>query len=475
MSGRGILDLIGSLPYNLFMEDKKRFRQLTRLLKKGKVFLEKEYLLTYSYDATDYSFLPDAVVFPTDEDDVRRVIDFASRYRIPLTPRGAGVGYSGGSLPVRGGIVICFTRMKKILNMDCDNFLVEVEPGVVTYQLQSECEKKGLFYPPDPASLKTSTLGGNVAENSGGPRCFKYGVTANYILGLEGYLMNGSRIRTGSHAMKNVAGYNLNGLIAGSEGTLMVITKIILRLLPKPEHRILYRLDFKTLGEGASFIQKVIRRNISPAVLEFMDESSLEASFAYLNFKKKRLHCASVLVEIDGNKEDVHTRHQRLIDLANQSDLLAWETATEPEEQAQLWEIRRNISPAIARLKPKKINEDIAVPIKHIPETVEYINQLGKENNLKIILFGHLGDGNIHTNLMVDPGDQAEMRRAEKVLDHIFRYVIRWGGSISGEHGIGISKKAYMSYQFNTAELALFRRLKETFDPENLLNPGKIF
>ena len=250
-------------------------KSLIRAIGKGKVFDEKEYLITYSYDATRIEYLPDLIVFPENETDIERTLKIAYKYKIPVTPRGAGVGYSGGALAYNKGIVIVFTKMNKILNIDAENFIAEVEPGVVTYELQNECERRGFFYPPDPASLKTSTIGGNVSENSGGPRCFKYGVTLNYVLELECFLVNGDKIKVGSNVIKDVAGYNLKSLIVGSEGTLAVISKIILRLIPLPELRILFRVDFKSLSAGAEFINKVINSKIYPSVLEFMDRNSI--------------------------------------------------------------------------------------------------------------------------------------------------------------------------------------------------------
>jgi glycolate oxidase len=455
--------------------DKKIVKELENLLGKKKVFTAKEYLLAYSYDATGNEFLPDIVVFPESEADIKNTLITAYKHRIPVTPRGAGVGYTGGALPVRHGIEMVFTRMNKILSIDTDNFLAEVEPGVITYNLQQEVEKKGLFYPPDPASLKTSTLGGNVAENAGGLRCFKYGVTANYVLGLEAFLMSGEKIKAGSHVIKDVAGYDIKSLLTGSEGTLAVISKIIVKLIPLPEQRVTFLIDFKSLRKGAEFINRVIRGRIYPAVLEFMDRTSIRAVYDYLKLPlNDRVH-ASVLIEIDGNKADVTARKEKFIEIVETSEVLDYQTAETEAEQDKLWHLRRNISPAISKIQPKKINEDIVVPTSKIPDAVEYINNVAAEFRIDVVLFGHFGDGNIHTNLMVDPENSEEMRRAEIVLDKIFKYVISVKGSITGEHGVGISKKPFMKYQFTPVEMELFKNIKHAFDPHNLLNPGKIF
>jgi glycolate oxidase len=457
------------------MIEKKVLRELRAALGKGKVFADREYLLTYSYDALAVEYLPDAVVFPEHERDVAEALRVCRRHRVPVVPRGAGVGYSGGALAVRGGIVLVFTRMNRIIRLDTQNFLAEVEPGVITADLQAAAEGQGLFYPPDPASLKTSTIGGNVAENAGGPRCFKYGVTGNYVLGLEGFLLSGEKIRLGSATIKNVAGYDLKSLLIGSEGTLAVVTRVLLRLLVLPPRRLLFRADFPSLADGARFVQRIIQGHVQPSVLEFMDRSSLRAVYAYQKIPLDPRVGAAVLVEIDGSPAEINEKKERLqgiIAAANPVDSKMAETFA---EQEVLWQTRRNISPAIALLKPKKINEDIVVPAGLIPQMVDYIDGLAAELELCIVLFGHFGDGNIHTNLMVDPADAGEMERAGTALDRIFRRVVELGGTISGEHGIGLSKKPFMHYQFSPVELELFRRVKKVFDPDNLLNPGKIF
>ena len=457
------------------MIEKSVLRKLVSLVGKDKVFTDREYMLAYSYDATGLEYLPDAVVFAEQEADVEKVITICRRYSIPLVPRGAGVGYTGGALAVNGGLVLVFTRMNRILRLDRENFLAEVEPGVVTADLQEAAEKAGLFYPPDPASLKTSTLGGNVAENAGGPRCFKYGVTGNYVLGLEAFLMSGEKVRLGAHTIKNVAGYDLRSLLIGSEGTLAVVTKVVVRLLPLPPLRILFRVDFTSLVAGARFVHSVIQSHVQPSVLEFMDKSSLQAVYAFQGIPGDARVSAAVLVEIDGSPAEVGEREALLKEQIAKAAPVNYERAETFAEQETLWQTRRNVSPAIAKLKPKKINEDIVVPGGRIPEMVEFIDALAAEFKLCIVLFGHFGDGNIHTNLMVYPADAEEMKRVDVVLDKIFRRVVEIGGTISGEHGIGLSKKPFMHYQFSPVELELFRSIKKVFDHNNLLNPGKIF
>ncbi|MEN8153785.1 MAG: FAD-linked oxidase C-terminal domain-containing protein [Acidobacteriota bacterium] len=457
------------------MVEKKILSELYETIGKEKVEINKNFLVTYSYDSTGQKHLPDIIVFPHNEEDVKEILKIASKYMIPVTPRGAGVGYSGGAVPVKGGISLVFTKMNRIINIDKKNMLAVVEPGVITQNLHVECERAGLFYPPDPASLKTSTLGGNVSENAGGPRCFKYGVTSNYVLALEGYLISGEKVKFGTSTIKDVSGYDIKHLITGSEGTLIVITRIFLRLIPKPDKDILVKLNFNSLWSGSDFINKVIGANLSPSVLEFIDRTSIEAVYDYINIPLNKKLNSVVLIEFDGSVSEIEKRISKLRTMINNSDILSYEIAESSEEKEKLWSIRRNISPAIANIKPKKINEDIAVPIGEIPDTVRYISKLSEETGIKIIMFGHFGDGNIHTNLMIDPENREEVKKCEYLLDKIFKHVISVNGTISGEHGIGISKKAFLKYQYGETEIELFKRIKKVFDPHGLLNPGKIF
>jgi len=457
------------------MSIKKVIKELNKKIGKNRVRNSEEFKISYSYDATGKRVLPSIVVFPENEEDVKNCLEIAFKYKIPVVPRGAGVGYSGGSVPVEGSISIVFTKMNKIMSIDTENMIAEVEPGVITYDLQNACEKKGLFYPPDPASLKTSTIGGNISENAGGPRCFKYGVTSNYVLRIEGYLVNGKRVTFGSASVKDVAGYDIKSVVCGSEGTLMIITKVILRLIPIPADNTLIRFNFKSLEDGAIFIDNMLKRNIFPSALEFMDKSSIEAVYDYMKIKKDLKIQAIVLMELDGERADIDSKIKRLESLQDKFDIISMEIADEKEDKEKLWELRRNISPAITKIAPKKINEDISVPRGKIPETVKYINSLSEETGIKIVLFGHFGDGNIHTNILIDPLKSEEVEKSEYILDKMFTYVIEVGGTISGEHGIGLSKKRFLKYQYSKREIDIFENVKKAFDPEGLLNPGKIF
>lgn len=457
------------------MDNANIIKELKRKIGKDKVKDSDEFKVTYSYDATGHRSIPLVAVIPENEEDVRACLKIAYKYKVPVVPRGAGVGYTGGSIPLNESIALVFTKMNRILSINEKDMTAIVEPGVITYDLQQECEKRGLYYPPDPASLKTSTLGGNISENAGGPRCFKYGVTSNYVLKIEGFLINGDKVSFGSSSIKDVAGYDITSLICGSEGTLIVITSAVLRLIPKPKFNLLFRFDFNSLHSGAEFVEAVLSNNIFPSVLEFMDGSSIKAVYEYMDMKNEIEPGSIVLMELDGEREDIELKTERIKSLLSDFNPILMRIASEDKEKEKLWEIRRNISPAITKIKPMKINEDISVPRGRIPQTVKYINSLSESTGIKIVLFGHFGDGNIHTNIMIDPENRHELEKSEFILDKIFRYVIEEGGTISGEHGIGITKKRFLKYQYNELEIEIFRRIKKVFDPENLLNPGKIF
>ena len=454
--------------------DNKIISTLMRKLGEKKVKSSDEYRITYSYDATARKVKPGVVVFPENEKDVEVCLKIAFENRIPVVPRGAGVGYTGGAVPVENSISLVFTKMNRIISLNQKSMTVEIEPGVVTYDLQKKCSESGLFYPPDPASLKTSTIGGNIAENAGGPRCFKYGVTGDYVLRIDGFLVNGTKVSFGSSSIKDVAGYNIKSLITGSEGTLIVITRILLRLIPSPLKNTLLKLSFKSIRQGAEFIESIMKLNLSPSVLEFMDRSSIIAVYEYLNMKTERIPGSIVIVEIDGDQVEIDSGIKKLRTFLKNLKDVSYEIAFSEKEKEKLWEIRRNISPAITKIKPKKINEDISVPVGMIPDTVEFINKISIETGIKILLFGHFGDGNIHTNIMIDPFDSSELRKSQDILDKIFKYVVSIGGTISGEHGIGLEKKKFLPLQYNNVEIDNVKKIKKVFDTDNLLNSGKI-
>lgn len=431
-----------------------------------------EDMVTYSYDATQREVLPWAVARPVSAQEVSEILRLANRELFPVVPRGAGTGMSGGSVPVHGGLVLSLERMNRILEIDNQNLVAVVEPGVITGELQREVEARGLFYPPDPASNQFCTIGGNVAECAGGLRAVKYGVTKDYVLGLEVVLPTGEIIRTGARTVKSVAGYDLTKLIVGSEGTLGVATTIILRLLPLPESVRTISAFFSTIEGAATAAAKIIASRIIPRALEFVDRHALRAVENYLKEDIAGGAAAMLLVEVDGAVDSTARESERIAEIMTRVGAIHVKKAETDAEREQLWKARRAISPALYTIKPKKVNEDIVVPRSRIPDILREIEEIAKRYDLLIVNFGHAGDGNIHTNIMID---EADTPKAESAVKEIFESTLRMGGSISGEHGIGLSKAAYLPMEVGTAALAAMRHIKQALDPNNILNPGKIF
>ncbi|MBN1843851.1 MAG: FAD-binding protein [Deltaproteobacteria bacterium] len=435
----------------------------------------EEDLLCYAYDATNRHHCPDAVVFPGDTDEVSAIMRLADESRIFVIPRGAGTGMSGGALAIQGGLVMVMTRFSRILSIDPDNLVAEVEPGVITAHFQERVEMQGLFYPPDPSSASYSTLGGNVAECAGGPRAVKYGVTRDYILGLEVVLPTGKVIKTGVRTAKGVAGYDLTRLIVGSEGTLGVITKIVLRLLPLPEVVRTSTAVFGRIQHAAKTVSEIMRSGIIPRTVEYMDQSAISCVEEYLNIGLPVDAGAMLLLEVDGSPSATDMALRQLADVCRKNGALEINVAKSKQEAAELWRARKAISPALFRLGPDKINEDIVVPRSRIPDIVQWIDELRERTGLTMVSFGHAGDGNIHFNIILDKGDKETLGQAERAVEELFKHTIAMGGTISGEHGVGITKAPYLEMEIGSEEIALMKRIKTAFDPNGILNPGKIF
>jgi len=429
----------------------------------------------YSYDGSNVTHLPDAIVFPQSTEQVSRVMERASHHRIPVVPRGAGSGMTGGIVPVAGGIVMAMAGMNKIIEIDADNQIGIVEPGVVTGDLQKAVGRLGLMYPPDPASLSYCTIGGNAAECAGGPSAVKYGVTKDYIIGLEVVLPSGSIINAGARTEKSVVGYDLTRLFICSEGTLGIITKLIVRLLPLPPHKETFLLSSSSLARTTGLVARILNAGISPCTLEYMDKTAIRIVADMMSSPPPSTTQAMLIVEIDGEKSVVRERVARLRELLAQEDGFAVTHAVNREEIDHLWQARRAISPACFKLKPHKISEDVAVPRSRIPELVAEIETLSAELDLIMLSFGHAGDGNIHVNIMLDRDDPDEMQRAAVAKKKVFEKAIGLGGTLSGEHGIGLSKAPYLAMEVNAETMAVMKQIKKLFDPHNILNPGKIF
>ena len=432
---------------------------------------------TYGADALKRGHAPDVVVLPDGADQVSAVMKLCARFQVPLVPRGAGTGYTGGSVPVRGGVVLSLERMNRILEIDEENLIALVEPNVVTGDLQAAVEKIGLFYPPDPASLNRSAIGGNVAECAGGPRAFKYGTTKQYVLGLQAVLPNGDIVETGGKVVKNVVGYDLTHLLVGSEGTLAIITRIVLRLVPRPPVQATLRATFASIADATQAVCRVIRARVVPAALELIDGDSLEAVARYLNVRSLAPEgtAALLLLEVDGLAEAVDEEATRCARACREAGATEVLRATDEAERQEIWRVRRELSFALKTISPIKFNHDVVVPKGRIPQLFELVERLKRDYRLRIPSFGHAGDGNIHVNIMVTPGDEDEMRRAHEAERLLFEGVVSLEGAITGEHGIGFSKAKYLPLELDAETIALMKRVKAAFDPEGLLNPGKIF
>ena len=454
--------------------DQALIREVKAIVGEGNLSTTREDRICYSYDATGQTFLPDGVVFPGSVGEVSSILRLASKHSLPIVPRGAGSGFTGGSLPVKGGLVLSTERMTRILEVDRENLLCVVEPGVVTWDLQEEVEAMGLFYPPDPSSLKFSTIGGNIAECAGGPRGLKYGVTRDYVLGLEVVLPDGEVINTGGRTLKGVVGYDLTRLFVGSEGTLGMVTKAVLKLLPLPQTARTILALFSDMAEAARTISAIIASGILPAALEFIDRECIRCVSDYREMGISGAD-AILLIEVDGaeavvEKESLHI--ERICRDRGSQDV---RVAGDRKGRKRLWEARRAISPSLRRLNPHKINEDVVVPRTRIPDLVAGVREIGGRYGIKTACFGHGGDGNIHVNLMIDRAIPGEAERAERAVREIFDLTLRLGGTISGEHGIGTTKAPYLRMEVGEREMALMRAIKEAFDPKGIMNPGKIF
>jgi len=457
------------------MISKAVIKKLISILGKKNILTNKEDLLLYSHDATYQEFIPDVVVLPKDAEEVSRILQLANEELFPVIPRGAGSGMSGGALAVKGGLIMVMNRLNRILLIDEDNLIAKVEPGVITAQLQEEVEKLGLFYPPDPASLDVSTIGGNVAECAGGPRALKYGVTRDYVLGLTVVLPTGEILDIGVETVKGVVGYDLTRLIVGSEGTLAIVTGITLRLVPKPEMKKTMLVIFPDILSAAQCVPRIIKEKIIPTTIEFMDSLSVDCVRDQLPLELPEGELTMLLIEVDGNSVQIDKDIRKIEAICQQMGITGLRLARDNKEAEDLWKARRNLSPSLQKLKPHKINQDVVVPRSRLAEFITTLSDIGRRYNLFIPSFGHAGDGNIHVNIMLNRDNNDEVERANQALKEIMKLVVGLKGTISGEHGVGISKKPYIGMEISTTGLELMSRIKKAFDPRGILNPGKIF
>ena len=445
------------------------------------VLRDSSALASYGADALKLDHPADLVVLPANTAEISQLAALCDRERVPLVVRGGGTGYTGGAVPLHGGVVMSLERMNRILDIDQLNLLARVQPNVITGDLQDAVERVGLFYPPDPASLRQSAIGGNVAECAGGPRAFKYGTTKRYVLALEAVLPTGEIIRTGSKAVKSVVGYDLTQLLVGSEGTLAIITEITLRLIPKPPAHATLLAEFRNIDAAVDAVTRLIQLRVVPAAIELIDGDSLNALAVHAG---KALVAAgtgaAVLIEVDGSPQAVEEEISLVDKACRDAKAVAIRHAGGDVEREALWHLRRELSPALKKISPVKLNNDVVVPRGRVPQLFQLVDDLRRESGLPIACFGHAGDGNIHVNIMVPvdsdtSGKRDLMQVARDAERKLFEGVIALEGSISGEHGIGFTKARYLGLELSQDEIALMKRVKAAFDPHGILNPGKIF
>lgn len=451
-------------------------KDLISVLGRENVLTEKEDLLTYSYDATAAMphHMPDVVVTPVSTEQVAAIVKIANRHNIPIYPRGSGTNLSGGTIPIKGGIVLSMLNMNKIIEVDAENLTASVQPGVIIQDLNNEAAKYGLLYPPDPGTVTTATMGGSVSESSGGLRGLKYGVTKHYVMGMQLVLANGEVIKWGGKTVKNVTGYDLTALFTGAEGTLGIITEILVKLIPAPEAKKSLLAVFDDLDKAGRAISAIIRNKVIPATLEIMDNVTIRTVENFTHAGLPVEAEAVLLCEVDGYQEVVEREAVLVEKILKEEGAVEVKLAKDDQERDLLWFARRSALPALAQKKPTTVLEDATVPRSEIPQMLKEIRRIAAKYNLLIGTFGHAGDGNLHPTILTDERDKAEMERVEKAVDEIFQVAVSLGGTLSGEHGIGLAKAKYLSWEFGDAGVEALRRIKEALDPNYLLNPGKI-
>ena len=455
------------------MIDKKHLKAFRKIVGEENIFDDKAHMLAYSYDATRTHYEPDAVIFPRHEQDVSDILKYCNDNLIVITPRGAGSGFTGGALPANGGIILGMEKhMNKILEIDTQNMVAVVQPGVINKDLQRHVEELGLFYPPDPASEDYSTLGGNVSENAGGMRAAKYGITKDYVMALKAVRTNGDIIRAGKRTIKDVAGYNVAGILIASEGTLAVLTELTLKLIPKPKYKKTYMGIFPSVENAMNAVFKSLSAGANPVAMEFLDALVIKALIQKLGVDLPTEAGAVLVGDVDGNvPEEVAFQLETLEASFKENGASEFRIAKDDDEAKELWFARKNASQSITIFGNKKLNEDISVPRSMLPDALSAIYKLGEKYGFKVPCFGHAGDGNIHVNVMIDI---SQLDEGHKCIEEIFQLIVDMGGTLSGEHGIGTSKAPFMGIAFNDEEIQLFKNIKKAFDPNNILNPGKM-
>jgi len=449
--------------------------QLVNIVGKKGVLTSPEDLAVYSYDGTFEECNPDIVVLPESTEQVSNIVKLAIKHQIPIVTRGMASGLAAASVPFSGGIALVMTRMDKMIELDLENAMVRVEAGIVTADLQAFVEKQGLFYPPDPSSIRHSTIGGNIACNAGGPRCLKYGVTGDYVLGLTVVLADGSILKTGGKVIKDVVGYDLTSLFTGSEGTLGIITEALLKLTAKPKYARTALVEFSSIADASKTVNEILMAGIIPATLELMDQTAINCIEEALHIGLPRDVAAFLLIESDGvDLEQTKQEIETIAEICKKTGATKISVAKDETERANLWKARRSISPSLARLSPNKLGEDITVPRSAIPEAVKRLKAISQKYGLPIVIFGHAGDGNLHPNILFDKRDPEHMRKLELMVAEEFDLALELGGTLSGEHGVGTLKRPYMIKALGENSVNIQKKIKQVLDPLNILNPGKV-
>jgi glycolate oxidase len=455
--------------------NESQIAELKSIFGDKQVLTEKEDMIAYSYDASHVEIEPEAVVFPTSTEQVSRLMKFAYREEIPVTPRGQGSGLSGGSIPLKKGIVLCLDRMRRLIDFDPANRLITVEAGMTTSDIDPIAGQANLFYPPDPGSVTFSTIGGNVAENAGGLRGLKYGVTKDYVKMLKVVLPQGDIVTIGNKCVKHVAGFNMEGIFVGSEGLLGIMTEITLALLPIPEHRESALAVFNSLDDAAQAVSDIIAAGVTPSTMEFLDNPTLNAIQGFQDCGLPVDAAAVLLIETDGEKNSAISEMAKVEQQVNRNNIREFKRAASSAERDRLFEGRRVALNALASVRPNLILEDATVMRSRLPDMVRGITAIARKHSIQVGIFGHAGDGNLHPTFLLDMKDPDEKSRTEKAVEELFQLAIDLEGTISGEHGIGLEKKPFLESQIGSQGIALLQNIKRALDPKNLLNPGKMF
>ncbi len=448
---------------------------LSGVLSPEQLFTETADCIPYGYDNSRIQVTPDAVVFPEGHGQVLAIVQLCNQHRVPLTARGRGTGTTGASVPLRGGLVLSTEKMQAVLEMNPDDRYITVQPGLTNQAVQHVLAEHGCFWPPDPSSAAFCSIGGNLAYNSAGPRAVKYGTPRENVLGLRAVTGAGESIRTGVFTTKGVVGFDLTRLLIGSEGTLAIITEATLKLAPLPEDKRILQVIYRDIESATRAVADIMKQPIIPCALEFIDARAIDLIRQSSDISFPNAAGAMLMIELDGAREHLDSDVEKITAVAGNSGLLSLSTAKTTEEAAALWNARKALSPALRNVAPNKINEDIVVPVSKIPALIHGLEQLSEKYAIPIINFGHAGNGNIHVNLLYDPNNPVQAKNIDTCLEQVFDLTLKLKGSLSGEHGVGISKQAFIDRELDAASLRLMQQIKNDFDPNNILNPGKLF